>query len=131
MINHNGKWKLFFVWNASLIHIGCVIGYMYTGHQIESKDILTLSLPCKDKTFYWVNLNEDQFSRNILLDLKYPVIEENGFYYGNHTPSMIRLPEPAYDTYSEFEEIKNKTLPKVLKRKSLYESEQLDKKIYV
>ena len=44
MINHHGKWKLFFVWNSSLIHLGSIIGYMYDGHQLESKNAITLSL---------------------------------------------------------------------------------------
>ena len=118
MINRQGKWKLFFVWNSSLIHVGSIIGYMYNGHQIESKDVMILSIPAKDKNFYWVNLNEFQFAQNVLLDLKYPVIEENGFYYGNHTPSMITLPDPpAFGCHSEFEELKNKKLPKLSSRK--------------
>ena len=118
MINHRGRWKLFFVWNSSLFHLGSLMGYMYDGHQIQSKEIISLSTSKKDKNFYWVNLNENQFTPNILIDLKYPVIEENGFYYGNHTPSMIRLPEPIIGNYSKFKEIKTDHLRMFPKEKA-------------
>ena len=99
MINHNGKWKLFFVWNSSLIHHGHIIGYMYDGHRFESKNSVNLTLSKKDKDFYWVRLNENQFPSNIFLGLKYPVIQEKGFYYGNHTPTMITLPKPEFSIF--------------------------------
>ena len=93
MINQNGIWKLVFIHDASTIYHGELSGYMYNGHVVGSKDLISCSISAKDKTFYWVNLLPEKFPSNSLPDLKYPISVRDGYYYGNHSPSHIELPK--------------------------------------
>ena len=42
MINHHGTWKLFFLWDTTLINNGIIFGYMYNGGKIKTQ----ISLLC-------------------------------------------------------------------------------------
>ena len=92
MVNQKGIWKLFFVHDSSTFHNGQILGYMYNGDIVASKDLISYSISKENNKFYWVNLLPEKFSANSLPDLKYPISIGNGCYYGNHTPSRIQLP---------------------------------------
>ena len=94
MIHENKTWKLFFVWDASMVYYGYIFGYMYTGKLICVNDLITLPISTHSGDFYWVNLYEDNFPRNILPQLKFSVKIINDYYFGNHSPSTIELPVP-------------------------------------
>ena len=125
MINHCGVWKLFFVWDTSLINEGKIIGYIYDGNKIESKNITSLSLSRRNNDFIWVNLNESQFHPDLLHELKYPIRNEEGFFYGNHSPSMIQLPVPDLDSSLMLKDVKVKTVGNALKSNNPHNDEQL------
>ena len=56
MVLSNEIWKLFFVWSASTIHDGYIVGYMYSGNNLSKKDFMKLYIS-EPKGFYWVNLH--------------------------------------------------------------------------
>ena len=96
MVDQGGIWKLFFIHHSSIMHHVQMYGYMYNADVVSSKDLIPISVSGVDKKFYWVNLLEKTFPANSLPELKYPVLIANGNYYGNHTPSHIKLPK--FDT---------------------------------
>ena len=94
MVFQNNTWKLFFVWSASMIHCGYVIGYIYTGNPISPDDITSLSLSKKDKYFCWVNLFKGWFQQRHFKEFTFSVKVIDGYYFGDHTPSQMYLPLP-------------------------------------
>ena len=95
MVHKDNTWKLFFVWDYSTVNEGYIIGYEYTGKILCEKDIISFNLSLLSGMFYWVNLSQYQFSKDILPFLEFPVIILEGNYFGNHTPSRIQLPFPS------------------------------------
>ena len=93
MVYRDGIWKLFFVYDSSTIYHGYISVYKYK-HYIDNKnDLISITISGNDKEFYWVNLREENFPKNSLRNLQFPVVVSNGCYYGNHTPSKIQLPK--------------------------------------
>ena len=94
MVKIDEKWLLFFVWKWTVENMESMIGYFYNGRIPYKEEIAELYISKTISEFHWVNLCEDMFPSNTLPELEYSTSKNDGFIYGNHTPSKIRLPNP-------------------------------------